>query len=123
MQAGKKNQKEIESKDDVCGIIGIAVDVSDDVIVPNWIYKLHTDVLFFLWGFGVDIAIFVARYLKGWRHYKRVHAAMFIGINVSTVIIESLIIFKNQPRINNNTENDIYLHYVGACMLLALVLV
>jgi len=52
---------------------GIIHEMSDEVIVPNWLYKLHTSLLFFGWGYLADIGILTIRYLKGWKYYILLH--------------------------------------------------
>ncbi|KAL4484234.1 hypothetical protein ABPG72_003518 [Tetrahymena utriculariae] len=86
--------------------------------------NIHKIWLFYAWGIGADIAIFVGRYLKAWKNHILVHSMLFFIINVSTIVLEALVINGNDYKLKNvnNLETNVKNHFIIGCVIMALII-
>ncbi|KAL4435821.1 hypothetical protein ABPG74_015789 [Tetrahymena malaccensis] len=92
--------------------------------VPKKTLNIHKIWLFYAWGIGADIAIFVGRYLKAWKHHILVHSMLFFMINVSTITLEALVISGNNQMLQNvnNLDKNVKNHFIIGCVIMALII-
>ncbi|EAS06748.2 DOMON domain protein (macronuclear) [Tetrahymena thermophila SB210] len=92
--------------------------------VPKDTLNIHKIWLFYAWGIGADIAIFFGRYLKAWKHHTLVHSILFFIINISTIILEALVINGNDYKLKNvdNLDKNVKNHFIIGCVIMALII-
>ncbi|EAS06749.3 DOMON domain protein (macronuclear) [Tetrahymena thermophila SB210] len=86
--------------------------------------NVHKVWLFYGWGIGADIGIFVGRYLKAWKHHILVHAMIFFIINVSTIVLEAIVINGNDYKLGDvsNLDSNVKNHFIIGCVIMALII-
>ncbi|KAL4484235.1 hypothetical protein ABPG72_003519 [Tetrahymena utriculariae] len=86
--------------------------------------NVHKVWLFYGWGIGADIAIFVGRYLKAWKHHILVHSILFFIINVSTIVLEAIVINGNNYKLDDvsNLDTGVKNHFIIGCVIMALII-
>ncbi|KAL4435822.1 hypothetical protein ABPG74_015790 [Tetrahymena malaccensis] len=98
--------------------IAVNIGVGEDAL------NVHKVWLFYGWGIGADIAIFVGRYLKAWKHHILVHSILFFLINVSTIILEAIVINGNNYKLGDvsNLDTGVKNHFIIGCVIMALII-
>jgi len=73
----------------------------------------------------MDISIFVIRYLKTWKHYVLAHTLIFLLLDVSTIVVVSIILGENQFKLNklDGVSDDVKNHYILGVTVLAIVII
>lgn len=73
----------------------------------------------------MDIAIFVIRYLKTWKHYVLAHTLIFLLLDVSTIVVVAIILGENKSKLSNldGLSDDVKNHYILGVIILAIVII
>jgi len=48
----------------------------------------------------MDIAIFIIRYLKTWKHYVLAHTLIFLLLDIATIVVIAIILGENQSKLS-----------------------
>ena len=73
----------------------------------------------------MDIAIFVIRYLKTWKHYVLAHTLIFLLLDISTIVVVAIILGENQSKLSklDGLSDDVKNHYILGVIVLAIVII
>lgn len=55
----------------------------------------HKLLLFWGWGFLADISIIFTRFFRRWRYYIAIHFALFIILDIATIVLAVVMILEN----------------------------
>lgn len=59
--------------------------------------EIHSQILYFIWLIGIDIAISIPRYFKTYKYHLALHSFLIVLIGISTIILELSMLIINKP--------------------------